>query len=143
MAKRIFPGGMVLAAALALILLPGTVRAQQKDRDSDRDKDHHSQQWTKRHRHTRAHARDSSEPSGWDRGRKTGWRNCAALPPGQAQKEGCRDDRAYRHRGERWQQASHRREEWREHHRDRDRDAKHDRDRDRGHHDRDHDHDHH
>ena len=33
--------------------------------------------------------RTSARPSGWNRGRKTGWGNCD-VPPGQAKKYGCR-----------------------------------------------------
>jgi hypothetical protein len=138
MRHRSFGGGIILAAALALVLLPGTMRAQENGHDAGHSQDHHSQSWKNRHRHSRAHYRDSREPSGWDRGHKTGWRNCADLPPGQAKKEGCRDSRA-RH-GRNWRQASHRRENWREHRRGSERVAR----RDRGHHDadRDHNHDH-
>jgi hypothetical protein len=140
MKHRIFGGGIILGAALTLILLPGALWAQQNGHNADRDQDHASHHWKKGQRHYRSYNRDSREPSGWDRGHKTGWRNCAELSPGQARKEGCRDFRS--DRGERWRQTSHRREEWRENHRDRDRDARRDHDRDRDRHRRDHDHDH-
>ena len=61
------------------------------DRNHDRDNDNDNDRgWERRdgYEYRAYHDRDE-RPPGWNRGRKTGWRNCG-LPPGQAKKYGCR-----------------------------------------------------
>jgi hypothetical protein len=49
-----------------------------------------SQGWERRGNYEyRTYGPRDERPPGWDRGNKTGWRDCG-LPPGQAKKYGCR-----------------------------------------------------
>jgi hypothetical protein len=144
MTKRMFHAGTFLAAALALVLLPGAVRAQPNHHDHDRDRDHHSRQWRQNYRAPVWYYNSGRVPYGWTRGWNNGWRSCADLPPGLARREGCRDYRGYNRgywngnrdrdgdrdgRADRYNR--YRRGYWGNH--DRDRDRHHRRDRDRGH----------
>ena len=58
-----------------------------KGKDKDRDKDEGRS--ARGHHGESEHAQGpSSRPSGWDKGRKTGWGDCD-VPPGLAKKRGC------------------------------------------------------
>jgi hypothetical protein len=87
-------------AALALCtgLMSGTALAQGKGHGSggaanqswraDRDGDNWNHRDWRGDRDRWTFGEDR-RPSGWDRGKKTGWGNCD-VPPGQAKKMGCR-----------------------------------------------------
>ncbi len=79
--------GIPLLMLAVLLLLPASALAHDRGRWSGR---HYQRSWNRGRpvivvRSHRPHYR----PYGWDRGRKVGWRGCD-LPPGLAQKYGCR-----------------------------------------------------
>ena len=92
MGKRWLP---ILALIVALGLGMPALMADHGNKDKHEHGNKHddrddSQGWERRDGYEyRVYGDRDERPPGWDRGKKTGWKNCG-LPPGQAKKYGCR-----------------------------------------------------
>jgi hypothetical protein len=93
MPKRWFE---VLILLTALLLVSPTLHADHGDKGNKHGKsdkhfdDDGDQGWERRDGYEyHSYGNTDVRPAGWNKGKKTGWKNCG-LPPGQAKKYGCR-----------------------------------------------------
>lgn len=80
---------IVIALLLAFVVTPAAMA--RNDKGKHKGKHHaekYSREWQRRGDYEYRMYNRGERPPGWNRGNKTGWRDCG-LPPGQAKKYGC------------------------------------------------------
>lgn len=81
---------LILAALLVTPSLMADRGKKEKKTPHANKVEKHSGGWERRDGYEyRVYSDRDERPPGWNRGNKTGWRDCG-LPPGQAKKYGCR-----------------------------------------------------
>src|SRR5882757_7665669 len=81
---------LALGSAVCMAAPPLQADHGDKGKGHKHEDSHDDRGWERRDGYEyRSYADGEEHPPGWNRGKKTGWKNCG-LPPGQAKKYGCR-----------------------------------------------------